>query len=106
MIRLVTVQNFASIDTRLEAAYRRRIDVGQGSCLCLDAQDEDDLLLVLLDAKRRRQQGRDWLRKLRSELDSLTSTPSRSCARRRSARIRANVEKPASSPKRSSPTKL
>jgi hypothetical protein len=93
MIRIVTFDNFAKIDSQLEAAYRRRSSVEGSSCL-FDALDEVGLILAILDHRRRRREGRDWLSSLRREMDALASTSPRAAARRQRSLIRANAERP------------
>jgi hypothetical protein len=105
MIHIVTCDNFAAIDSRLEAAYRRRSRIEGSSCPYFDALNEDGLILAILDHRRRCREGRDWLSSLRREMDALASTSPRAGARRQRSLIRANAERPGVPLKRGKRTK-
>ncbi len=69
MIRFVTYRNFPLIDLQIEAAYRRRC---RATAVTLIEDLEGVRILGSLPEPRRRNQSRDWLRQLVTDMDALS----------------------------------
>lgn len=100
MFRLMTYKGIALLNTEVDTAYRRRRSTNAPDhypCVLLDVLDERALLIALLDRRRRYENGRNWLRNLRRDVDALARSsrePREPSGRRRAPSLRASRAQP------------
>ena len=90
MLRFVTIKNVALLESQLERAWRRRCDA---VCDYLEEMEDEALLKVLHDRRKRAEKSREWLRRLALEMDALSEKPLEpSTRRRRASQTRASTD--------------
>jgi hypothetical protein len=88
MIRLITPQNFPYLDRQIERAYRRRCQADDQPCACVEIADDEMLLRMIREARKRSRRRNEWMRRLAREVSTLsTKSHQRGTAGRRRAPI-------------------
>ena len=93
MIRLITPQNFPYLDRQIERAYRRRCQADERPCACIEIAEDEMLLRMIREARKRSRRRDEWLSRLAREVSTLsTKSRQRGTRSRRRAPIAVEVD--------------